>query len=96
MELHHLETFVKADELKSFTEADKTTHLAHPMVSKQIIDLERCFQVRLIDRTKRSVALTKTEAILLKYESEFLYSRKETSMAIAPCRGRGSGRAPCI
>ena len=91
MDLHHLETFVKVAELKSFTKAAETLFLTQPTVSKQIIDLERYFQVKLIDRTKRSVVLTKAGEILLKYASEFLYLRKETVDAIAAFRGVKKG-----
>jgi DNA-binding transcriptional LysR family regulator len=91
MDLHHLETFVKVAELKSFTKAAETLFLTQPTVSKQIIDLEKFFQVKLIDRTKRSVVLTKAGEILLKYAAEFLYLRKETVDAIAAFRGVKKG-----
>ena len=78
-------------ELKSFTKAAETLFLTQPTVSKQIVDLERYFEVKLIDRTKRSVVLTKAGEILLKYAIDFLYLRKETVDAIAAFRGLKRG-----
>lgn len=72
MDLRHLETFAKVAELKSFTKAANELYLTQPTVSKQIVDLERYFDVRLIDRTKRNVMLTKAGEILLKSEGVIL------------------------
>jgi DNA-binding transcriptional LysR family regulator len=91
MDLRHLETFVKIAELKSFTKAAEALYLTQPTVSKQIVDLERFFEVKLIDRTKRSVVLTKAGEILLKYAIDFLYLKKETVEAIAAFRGLKKG-----
>lgn len=52
MDLRRLETFVKIAELKSFTKAAQELYLTQPTVSKQVVDLERYFGVRLIDRTR--------------------------------------------
>jgi DNA-binding transcriptional LysR family regulator len=92
MDLRHLETFAKIAELKSFTKAAEELFLTQPTVSKQIVDLERYFQVKLIDRTKRSVALTRAGDILLKYARDFLYLKKETVDAIAAFRGLKTGK----
>jgi len=91
MNLHHLETFVKIIELKSFTKAAEELHLTQPTVSKQMVDLERFFQVRLIDRTKRSVALTKAGEMLLDYAKGFISLKKEAVEAMAAFRGLKRG-----
>ncbi len=91
MDLRHLETFVKIAELKSFTKAAELLYLTQPTVSKQIVDLERFFEVKLIDRTKRSVVLTKAGEILLGYAIEFLALKKEAIDAIAAFRGVKKG-----
>ncbi len=91
MDLRHLETFVKIAELKSFTKAAEEMFLTQPTVSKQIVELEKFFQVKLIDRTKRSVNLTRAGDILLKYARDFVYLKKETLDAIAAFRGMKTG-----
>ena len=78
-------------ELKSFTKAASELGLTQPTVSKQIVDLEQFFQVRLIDRTKRSLALTRAGEILFKYAKEFISLKRDTVDAMASFRGLKSG-----
>jgi DNA-binding transcriptional LysR family regulator len=91
MDLRHLETFLKIAELKSFTKAAETICLTQPTVSKQIVELERFFNVKLIDRTKRTVALTRAGEILLKYAKDFVNLKKDTIEAIAAFRNVKKG-----
>lgn len=91
MDLRHLETFVKIAELKSFTKAAEELFLTQPTVSKQIVDLERYFAIKLIDRTKRTVTLTRAGEILLRYAKDFLGLKKETIDAIAAFKGLQKG-----
>lgn len=91
MNLKHLETFVKIIDLKSFTKASEELYLTQPTVSKQIVDLERFFKIRLIDRTKRSVELTRAGEILYRYARELLTIQKEAIEAVAAHRGLKGG-----
>jgi DNA-binding transcriptional LysR family regulator len=91
MDLRHFETFLKIAEMKSFTKAAEAICLTQPTVSKQIVELERFFDVKLIDRTKRTVALTKAGEILLKYAKDFVNLRKDTIEAIAAFKGVKKG-----
>jgi DNA-binding transcriptional LysR family regulator len=91
MNLKHLETFVKIIDLKSFTKASEELYLTQPTVSKQIVDLERLLKIRLIDRTKRSVELTKAGEILYRYARELLALQKEAIEAVTAHRGLKSG-----
>ncbi len=92
MELRHIETFLKIAELKSFTKAADELCITQPTVSKQIVDLERFFDVRLIDRTKRTVTLTKAGEILLQYAIDIINLKKDTIDAIASFRGLKKGK----
>jgi len=85
---------VKIGQLKSFTRAGEELHLTQPTVSKQMVDLEKFFDIRLIDRTKRGLALTRAGEILFKYAKDFLTLQEETISAIAAFKGlkRGSIR----
>ncbi len=91
MDLRHLETFVKIAELNSFTKAAEELYITQPTVSKQIVDLEGYFGIRLIDRTKRQVTLTRAGEILLKYGKDFMALRKETIDAIDAFKGLKKG-----
>ncbi|MEN6616319.1 MAG: selenium metabolism-associated LysR family transcriptional regulator [Syntrophorhabdus sp.] len=92
MELRHIETFLKIAELKSFTRAADELCITQPTVSKQIVDLERFFDVRLIDRTKRTVTLTRAGEILLQYAMDIVSLKKDTIEAIASFRGVKKGK----
>ncbi len=91
MDLRHLETFVKIAELNSFTKAAEELYITQPTVSKQIVDLEGYFGVKLIDRTKRQVALTRAGEILFKYGKDFMALRKETIDALEAFKGLKKG-----
>jgi DNA-binding transcriptional LysR family regulator len=91
MNIHHLESFVRIIELGSFTKAAEELGLTQPTVSKQIVDLEQFFQVRLIDRTKRSLSLTRAGEILFKHAKDILSLKRETIDAMASFRGLKSG-----
>ncbi len=92
MELRLLETFLKIAKLKSFTRAADELCITQPTVSKQIVDLEHFFEVRLIDRTKRTVTLTKAGEILYQYALEMISLKKDTIEAIASFRGLKKGK----
>ncbi len=91
MDLKHFETFLKIAELKSFTKAAEELCLTQPTVSKQIVDLERFFDVKLIDRTKGTVALAKAGEILLQYVKDILDLKKDAIEAIASFKGLKKG-----
>ncbi len=91
MDLKHFETFLKIAELKSFTKAAEELYLTQPTISKQIVDLENFFDVKFIDRTKRTVALTRAGELLLKYAKDFANLKKETIEEIAAFKGLKKG-----
>jgi DNA-binding transcriptional LysR family regulator len=58
MELRHLRYFVAVAETLNFTRAAEKLHLAQPSLTRQIQNLEEEIGVRLLNRTKKHVALT--------------------------------------
>lgn len=56
--LADLRAFVSVGELSSFAAAAKALHLSQPALSRRISHLEEMLDVRLFDRTSRSVHLT--------------------------------------
>lgn len=66
MELRHLRYFVAvADEL-SFTRGAEKLRIAQPSLTRQIRDLETELGVRLLDRTKKKVTLTREGEFFLE------------------------------
>lgn len=53
-----LRAFVTVGEMQSFAAAAKALHLSQPALSRRIANLESIMDVRLFDRTTRSVELT--------------------------------------
>ena len=59
MELRHLRYFVAVADALSFTKGAQKLHLAQPSLTRQIRDLEEELGVRLLDRTKQRISLTR-------------------------------------
>jgi len=59
MELRHLRYFVAVGEALSFTKGAQKLHLAQPSLTRQINHLEEELGVRLLDRTKQRITLTR-------------------------------------
>ena len=65
MELRHLRYFVAVAEALSFTKGAQKLHLAQPSLTRQIKDLEEEVGVRLLNRNKQGVSLTRQGATFL-------------------------------
>ncbi len=59
MELRHLRYFIAVADALSFTHGAKALHLSQPSLTRQIRDLEDEIGVRLLDRIKGKVSLTR-------------------------------------
>lgn len=66
MDLRKLEIFVRVAELKSFSQAAGSLHMAQPAVSIAIRKLEESLGTRLLDRSGRQVELTAEGSNLLQ------------------------------
>lgn len=66
MDLRRLEYFEAVSRLKSFTRAAEELHVAQPSITASIFKLEEELGVSLLNRTQRSVALTREGEVFLE------------------------------
>src|ERR1041385_4436604 len=86
MELRHLRYFVAVAEELNFRRAAERLRLAQPALSSQIKSLEDELELRLLERTTRSVKLTHAGRVLLEEARAVL-----SAAAQAEQRARGAG-----
>lgn len=79
MDLRHLRYFQAVAEEMSFSRASKRLHIAQPALSRAVQELERDIGTRLIDRNRRTFALTPAGAVLLT-ETGLILERLEESL----------------
>src|ERR1700719_2768866 len=72
MEVRHLRYFVAVAEELSFTRGAEKLRIAQPSLTRQIKDLEEELGVRLLDRTKKKVKLTREGEFLLEQAKRLL------------------------
>jgi DNA-binding transcriptional LysR family regulator len=92
MELRHLRTFTAVAEELHFRRAAERLHVAQPAVSEQIRNLERELGVQLLERTKRSVALTPAGATLLEDARRLLRMSEDARRAVQRVQEGVTGR----
>jgi DNA-binding transcriptional LysR family regulator len=79
MDLRHLRYFQAVAEELSFSRAAKRLHIAQPALSRTVQDLETQIGARLIERNRRTFALTPAGRVLLS-EASLLLERFEESL----------------
>ena len=88
MELRHLRYFVVLAETLHFAQAAAQLDISPPALTKQIQELERLLGVRLLNRTKRSVALSTAGEVFLQEARQTLL---QASRAADAARRAGRG-----
>ncbi len=81
MELRWVRTFVAVAQELNYGRAAEKLHVSQPAVSQQIFQLEKAVGVRLVDRTTRSVALTRAGEAFLPLSLEVLAKADEAVRA---------------
>ncbi|MFL6696816.1 MAG: LysR family transcriptional regulator [Vitreoscilla sp.] len=88
LNLRQLRAFVTVAELASFTRAAALLHLSQPALTVQIRKLEESLQCRLLDRTSRTVDLTRIGRDLLPTLRRTL---QELDAVVTESHARGAG-----
>ena len=83
IDFRHLETFCRVTNLKSFSKAADDLFLTQPTVSGHILSLEHSLSLRLFDRARSEVRLTKAGEVFFQYASKILTSRKDLLNAMS-------------
>ena len=91
-DLRQLRYFVAVAEELSFTRAALRLHLSQPPLSQQIQSLEQDLGVRLLERTKRSVALTEPGRIFLEQARQILAKVDEARSHVVAAAAGYSGQ----
>ncbi|MBN1315776.1 MAG: LysR family transcriptional regulator, partial [Anaerolineales bacterium] len=91
LELYELDVFVQSVEAGSFTSAAERLHISQPAVSMQISNLERRLDVKLFDRSGRSIVPTEAAGALLPLAREILNFSTHIEETIASLRGELAG-----
>ncbi|WP_414620163.1 LysR family transcriptional regulator [Calothrix sp. CCY 0018] len=88
MELRHLHYFVAVAEELHFSRAAERLHISQPPLSQQIRVLEEQLGVKLFERTKRQVQLTKAGKAFLEH-SYLVLAQLEQAIEVTQRIGRG-------
>ena len=92
MDLWRLKIFRRVIENNSFSKAAEDMNLSQPTVSSHIKDLERYFDVQLIDRLDKKAVPTKAGELLYYYAGRLLTLSEETETAMSEFHGKIRGR----
>ncbi|WP_426699626.1 LysR substrate-binding domain-containing protein [Rhodanobacter sp. Col0626] len=91
-DLRQLRYFVAVSEELSFTRAALRLHLSQPPLSQQIQSLEQDLGVRLLERTKRQVALTEPGRVFLEQARQILAKVDEARSQVVAAAAGYSGQ----
>lgn len=91
-DFRQLRYFVAVAEELSFTRAAIRLHLSQPPLSQQIQSLERDLGVRLLERSKRHVALTEPGRVFLEHARQILAKADEARSQVTAAAAGYSGQ----
>ncbi len=92
MNLHHLAVFHAVAREQSVTRGAQRLKTSQPAVSRQLAELERALQARLVDRLPRGVGLTPAGELLYGYAQKIFALEAEARRAIGELQGLQRGR----
>lgn len=91
-DFRQLRYFIAVAEELSFTRGALRLHISQPPLSQQIQSLEQDLGVRLLERTKRSVALTEAGRVFLEQARQILVKADEARAQVQAAAAGYSGQ----
>ncbi len=91
MEIRQVRHFVAVAESLSFSQAAEEVNLTQQAVSKSIGELEKKISIKLLERSKHSVALTDSAKVLLPYMYDLLSNVERLNDAVNDISGVKEG-----
>ena len=91
LNLHHVRIFAAIVEHGGFTRAAQALRLSQPAVSKSLNELERQLQVMLLDRSRKTVALTEAGRTLYARAGELFGVERAAERELRELRGLKRG-----
>lgn len=88
---HQLRVFMTVAEECNFTRAAEKLHISQPAISQQIQSLEQHFDVRLFDRTNKSVQLNQAGKVVYHHAKEILAIYNQMARHLDDLRVNPSG-----
>lgn len=89
IKFRQLQCFLEVARQKSVVKAADVLAITQPAVSKTIRDLEETLEVKLFDRSKRGIALTRFGEVFLRYAGASVTAMRQGVDSIAQARARG-------
>ncbi len=99
VEFRRMQYVVAVAEFLSFSRAAESLHVSQPALSKQIADVEEQLGVKLFERTKRNVALTKAGEVFVQEAKQALdHTERAVHLvqSIEPSRRFALGYSPHV
>jgi DNA-binding transcriptional LysR family regulator len=90
-DLRQLEIFKKVVEMRSYSKAAESIHLAQASVSERMATLERTIGTKLLNRIGREIVPTKAGALLYKKAIEHLELKNQTCLELEEFLGIRKG-----
>ena len=92
MNFNQLLAFYFVARERSFTRAAKSLEISQPAVTRRIFEMERVYDVKLLERTSRKVALTEQGKLLMSYVERMVALADEAEISLKSLVGLKSGR----
>jgi DNA-binding transcriptional LysR family regulator len=92
MNFNHLLGFHVVTREGNFTRAAKRLSISQPAITRRILDMERLYGVRLLERTSRRVLLTEHGHLLLSHVERLIALADEAELALKSRAGLKTGR----
>ena len=89
IKFRHLQCFLEVARQKSVVKAADALAVTQPAVSKTLRELEETLDVRLFDRSKRGVTLTRFGEVFLRYAGASVTALRQGVDSIAQARAKG-------